>query len=382
MSPKLPIFLDYSATTPMAPEVILSITEALQLFGNPSSLNYFGSRIRDHIEIARGHVGTLLGCDPSNIFFCSGATEGNNLILKSLRSAMSRFEKPHLITSSIEHKSVLNVFEDFAKHGGDVDYLGPDQNGRLSLDQLQSMIRESTRLCSIMSVNNELGTVQPISDFAKHLDQRNIAFHTDATQALGKIPFDVTTLGVDFATFSSHKIYGPTGVGGFYIKNPKKFDNDFIKGGNQESRQRPGTENFLGIIGFGEACRLATVCLNNDITRSVKLKSDIKFLLKKELGARICINADIPESIPTCLSFTVSGLDARDFLKKSGHKYVLGTGSACNSESSGPSHVLSAIGLTSSQSQSTLRLSFGRYLDNITLIQTVKGLARDLVDEI
>ena len=251
-----PIYLDYNATTPHAPEVIVAMRPYLEEhFGNPSSSHWYGRKAREAVETARAQVAALLNCKPGEILFTSGGTESNNHAIRG--SAFARRDHGrHIITSQIEHPAVTRVCEKLKQDGFDITYLPVDAHGLVSIADVEAAIRKDTTLITLMHANNEVGTIQPIEAVTALAKARGIAVHTDAAQSAGKIPVDVEALGVDLLTIAGHKLYAPKGVGALYIRNETPLQK-FMDGAGQEGGRRPGTENVLEVVGLGEACEIA-----------------------------------------------------------------------------------------------------------------------------
>ena len=250
-------YFDYAATTPVDPEVLEEMLPYFtESFGNPSSIYSYGREAKKAVEEARSRIANFIGADPREVFFTAGGSESDNWAIKGIAMAL-KDKGNHIITSKIEHHAVLHVCEYLEKHGFKVTYLPVDENGLISLEDLKNSITDKTILISIMFANNEIGTIQPIKEIGKIAKEHNIYFHTDAVQALGNIKIDVNDMNIDLMSMSSHKIYGPKGIGALYIRKGIKVD-PFIHGGAQERKKRAGTENVPGIVGFGKAVEIAS----------------------------------------------------------------------------------------------------------------------------
>ena len=358
------VYFDNAATTPVLSEVIQEMVPYLGYhYGNPSSQHSFGFDTSRAIEKARSHVAQLIGSSPNEITFTSGGTEANNLAIKGSVSRIginNDNERAVLISSSIEHDSVLQPFNSLKAQGFVVKFAEVNSEGIIKLESLLDILRQDkTMLVSIMLANNEVGTIQPIRELAKITHENsNALFHCDAVQALGKIPIDVKHLGVDLLSLSSHKIYGPKGVGALYVRDRDQL-NPLIDGGGQEKSLRSGTENVYGIVGFGEACRIATANLI-DNGRIVKKLRD--YLINRVLSAipRCHLHGSISERLPNNAHFSFPGVKGEDIIVKlNEYGIAASTGAACSSNKAKPSHVLKAMGLSLLEIEGSLRLTLG-----------------------
>jgi cysteine desulfurase len=360
------IYLDNAASTPILEEVIQEMIPYLtKHYGNPSSLHAFGYESCRGINLARKRVSSLVGAKPSEIIFTGSGTEADNFAVKGA-AYYARKKAPyknHIITSAIEHDAIIESCLDLERNGFEVSYLPVDHDGLVDVKKLEeSLSNEKTALVSIMLANNEIGTIQPIQEMVRIVRRRagGILFHTDAVQALGKVRICCSELGVDLMTLSSHKINGPKGVGGLYIREGSKI-NAIISGGGQENFLRSGTENVYGIVGFGKACELVTQSLGN-INLDVRQLRD--YLVKKivaEIPMAI-YNGPLDSSIrlPNIAHFTFIGVNGEDLLiKLDEHGIAASTGSACSVRRQKESHVLRAMGFTLPEISGSLRLSLG-----------------------
>ncbi|NLM21152.1 MAG: cysteine desulfurase NifS [Peptococcaceae bacterium] len=354
------IYLDHSATTPVDPEVAeLIMKYYLEYYGNPSSVHFYGRQVKKAVEEAREQVAQLIGAQPGEIFFTSGGTESDNLAIQGTARARGNRGK-HLITTAIEHHAVLDTFKYLAKNGYDLTILPVDEEGIINVEDVVKAIRPDTILISVMHANNEVGSIQPISEIGKIAREKGILFHVDAVQSLGKLPIDVVEMNIDLLTVSSHKIYGPKGVGALYVRRGVKIS-PLVFGGSQEKKMRSGTENAPGIIGFGKACELAGLRMNeeNKVLRhlrdklikgimdnipSVKLNGPLG---DKRLPNNVNVSINFVEGESLLLSLDMIGIAAS-------------SGSACTSGSLDPSHVLLAMGLSHEVAHGSLRFSLGR----------------------
>ncbi|MGB2600685.1 MAG: IscS subfamily cysteine desulfurase [Candidatus Omnitrophota bacterium] len=363
---KRQIYMDHNATTQLHPEVKKILTESMETFGNPSSLHSFGRQARHIIEEAREKVALFIGCEAEEVIFVGSGSEANNTVLSMLMcpsekcSCGSMGKVPHeIITTSIEHPCIMRTSECLQDKGVPVKYLSVDKYGKISLDELKESITDRTGLVSVMMANNEIGTVQDIKEIAKIVHEKGVLFHTDAVQAVGKIPVDVRELDVDFLTLSGHKIYGPKGIGALYVKKGTPFC-PFIRGGHQEQGRRAGTENTLGIVGLGKAVEMRKKEMADEEKRLLEMKS----LLKKGLEEKIPdirFNGHPTDCLAGTLNMSFEGAEGEAillYLDEAG--LAVSTGSACASGSLDPSHVLIATGIPVEQAHGSIRVSLGR----------------------
>ncbi|HEO65775.1 MAG TPA: aminotransferase class V-fold PLP-dependent enzyme, partial [Spirochaetes bacterium] len=350
------IYLDHNATTPIDPEVREAMIPYMEGdYGNPSSIYSEGKKARMAVENARRSLGQLLNCTSRRIVFTGCGSEANNLVLKGV--AFANRHKNHIITTSIEHPSVFNTCKWLEKQGVRVTYLEVDETGRVHPESLLSAITENTCLVSIMTANNETGSIQPIAELANIAREHAVLFHTDSVQAIGKIPVNVSELGIDFLTLSGHKLHGPKGVGALYIRKDLHFE-PLIHGGEQEVGLRAGTENVTGIVGFGKACELALQRLSQmDELRvlRVSLEQGIKELLPSAK-----LNGHPEERLSNTLNMTLPGIRGESMVLTLDQKGVsLSSGSACTSGSPKPSRALLAMGLSEEEAHCAVRFSLG-----------------------
>lgn len=353
-----PIYLDYSATTPVKPEVLAAMLPYFsEQFGNPSSLYGLGFASKDAIDQARGQVAALIGAEPREIYFTSGGTEADNWAVVGAARAR-RNKGNHIITSKIEHHALLHTCKALEKEGFEVTYLDVDEKGFVKLKDLKDAINERTILISIMFANNEVGTLQPIREIGEIARAYGILFHTDAVQALGNVPIDVRELNIDLMSVSAHKIYGPKGIGALFIRKGLVIEN-LLQGGGQENKRRAGTENLTGIVGFGKAAELA----GNGLAARVQRIRDLREYFLAKLQERIddiAVNGDRNQRLPGNLNVIFHYIEGEALLL---HLDIRGicasTGSACSSASFSPSHVLSAMGLPLEKVYSSLRFTVG-----------------------
>ncbi len=351
-------YFDNSATTKVRKEVLDKMFPYFMLeYGNPSSLYKLGRTARVAVEEARRNVENLINCDKNEIYFTSGGTESDNTALKGIMN-LDKNRGKHLITTKIEHPAVLNTCKTLEKNGFKVTYLNVDKEGVINIEELNNSITKETVLISIMFANNEIGSIQPIEEIGKIAKKRGIIFHTDAVQACGNIDIDVKKLNIDMLSLSGHKIGAPKGIGALYVNKNIEFKN-LIDGGHQEKDKRAGTENVPGMVGLGEACRLAKNDMENHINK-LKTLRDYYFEKIKENILDVKINGSIEHRLPGNANTSFKGINGGELLMKLDEKGICASaGSACSSRSSMPSHVLTAIGLTSEYLEGTLRVTFG-----------------------
>lgn len=352
------VYLDHSATTPVRPEVLAAMLPYFAgKFGNASSIHRWGYEAREAINDAREKVASLIGASPSEILFTSGGTEADNLAIRGVAHAR-KSRGNHLITSQIEHHAVLHTFEVLQKEGFEVTFLPCDKYGLIDPDDVRKAIRKDTILVSIMHGQNEVGTVEPIKEIGEIAREHGALFHSDAVQSAGKIPIDVKELNVDLLTLSSHKIYGPKGVGALYVTKGVRLTPQ-VTGGAHERRMRAGTENVPGIVGFGEACRFAKAELPEESARLTKLRDKLIEGLLNEIPD-VVLNGHPVLRLPHNVNVSVKYLEGESILLNLDRMGVAASsGSACTSGSLEPSHVLLAMGLSHETTHGSLRFSLG-----------------------
>lgn len=368
------VYLDYSATTPVKKEVLDAMLPYFtEQFGNPSSIYGIGLESKEAITNARTQVAKLINADPAEIFFDAGGTESDNWAVFGIADAL-KDKGNHIITTKIEHHAILHSCEFLEKHGYEVTYLGIDSDGRVKLDELEAAITDKTILISVMMVNNEIGTVQPIKEIGEIAKKHGIVFHTDAVQALGNVPIDVKAMGIDLMSMSSHKIYGPKGVGALYIRRGVKISN-YLHGGAQENKRRAGTENLPGIIGFGKAAELAGINFESHVKHCSELRNYlIDEVLKKIPNVKV--NGTMEHRHPGNANLTFEYIEGESMLLMLDAKGIsVSTGSACSSTSLVPSHVLSALGIPVEQIHGTLRFTVGDFTTKEDIDYVVECLA-------
>ena len=367
------IYLDNAASTKIHDDVLDSMIPYLkEQYGNPSSIHRYGRLTRKAIEKARKQIAFLINADPSEILITSGGTESNNTALNGI--AMKK-PSSHIITSSIEHDAILEPCKKLSKNGFDVDYVSVDNFGMVDPANIENKITEKTSIVSIMFGNNEVGTIQPISKIAKICNSHNVVFHTDAVQAIGKIPIDVKELGVDLLSISSHKLYGPKGIGALYIKNGIDID-PVILGGGQEDGLRSGTENVANIVGFGKACEIAKERLVENISHMNKLRISLIEKIHNEIP-KVTLNGHPQSRLPNNTHFTFLGINGEDLIiKLDEYGIAASTGSACSVNTQKASHVLESMGFSLEQITGSLRLTVGIFNDEKEITQTVDVLKK------
>jgi cysteine desulfurase len=359
---KLPIYLDYNATTPCDPQVLeVMLPYFSEQFGNAASRSHsFGWQAEEAVEYAREQVARLIGADPKEIIFTSGATEGDNLALKGVFE-MYAGKGNHIITCVTEHKAVLDTCKHIEKLGGEVTYLPVNKEGLIDLQQLEAAITPRTVLIAIMYANNETGTIQPIKEIGAIAKKHHVIFFTDATQAVGKIPVDVIKDDIDLLACSAHKIYGPKGVGALYVrrKNPRVKLTAQMDGGGHERGMRSGTLNVPGIAGFGKACDICRLQMEEDALRMSHLRDKLENALLK-LDATY-INGSRGHRLPHVANISFNYVDGDGLMMGLNKEIALSSGAACTSASMEPSYVLKALGLDDALAHSSLRFSIGRF---------------------
>lgn len=368
------VYLDYSATTPVKEEVVKEMLPYFtELYGNPSSLYSIALASKDALDQAREQVAALINADPKEISFTSCGTESDNWAILGVCDAQKG--KNHIITTKIEHHAVLHTCEFMEKHGYEVTYLDVDEEGRVDPADLESAITDQTALITIMMVNNEIGTIEPIKELAAIAKKHNVIFHTDAVQALGNITVDVKDLGVDLLSISAHKIYGPKGIGALYIRKGVKLSS-YMHGGGQENKKRAGTENLAGIVGFGKAAELAGAELAKHAQHASALR-DYLIQQVQEKIEHVYVNGSMEHRHPGNANLTFEYIEGEAMLLYLDMAGIsVSTGSACSSASLTPSHVLSALGIPVERIHGTLRFTIG----DMTTKEDIDYVVSTLVD--
>ena len=370
---QFPIYLDHNATTPCDPRVVEAmIPYFTNNFGNAASRNHsFGWKAEEAVDYAREQVAKLIGADPKEIIFTSGATEGDNLAIKGVYE-MYASKGNHIITCNIEHKAVLDTCKHIEKEGGEVTYLKVKDNGLIDLAELEAAIKPSTILIAIMYANNEIGTVMPMKEISAIARKHGVLVFSDATQAVGKIPVDVNKDGIDLLAFTAHKMYGPKGVGALYVrrKNPRVKVTAQIDGGGHERGMRSGTLNVPGIVGFGKACEICLNEMEEETKRVSKLRDKLQTeLLKVEESY---LNGDKEHKLPHVTNISFKYVEGEGLMMGFNKNIALSSGSACTSASLEPSYVLKALGLGDDLAHSSLRFGLGRFTTEEQIDYTIE----------
>ncbi|USE39695.1 IscS subfamily cysteine desulfurase [Endozoicomonas sp. SCSIO W0465] len=359
---KLPIYLDYSATTPVDPRVAEKMIQCLSLegnFGNPASRSHvFGWRAEEVVEDARRQVADLIHADPREIVWTSGATESDNLAIKGVAHFYSKKGK-HIITSRIEHKAVLDTCRQLEREGFEVTYLDPDSEGLITPEMVEKALRDDTILVSLMHVNNEIGVINDIEAIGDLTRSRKIVFHVDAAQSAGKIPLNMDTMKVDLLSISAHKLYGPKGIGVLYVRRKPRIRLEAqMHGGGHERGMRSGTLATHQIVGMGEACRIAAAEMDSERARLAALKDRVLSQLSDL--EEVHVNGSLEQRVPGILNISFAFVEGES-LMMSLKDLAISSGSACTSASLEPSYVLRALGLSDELAHSSLRISLGRF---------------------
>ena len=377
---KLPIYLDNNATTPMDPRVLEAMTPYfLQHFGNAASRNHpFGWEAEEAVDYAREQVAKLIGADPKEIIFTSGATEGDNLGIKGVYE-MYASKGNHIITATTEHKAVLDTCKHIEKSGGEVTYLQVKADGLIDLKELEAAIKPTTILIAIMYANNEIGTVMPIKEISAIARKHGVLVFTDGTQAVGKIPVDVNKDGIDLMAFTAHKMYGPKGVGALYVrrKNPRVKVTAQMDGGGHERGMRSGTLNVPGIVGFGKACEVCMLDMEADGKRIIKMRDHLETELMKLEEAYI--NGSTEHRLPHVTNISFKHVEGEGLLMGFNKNIALSSGSACTSASLEPSYVLKALGLGDDLAHSSLRFGLSRFTTDEEIEYTIKAISETVL---
>ena len=379
---KREVYLDNAATTEMYPEVIEAMTLCLKNnYGNPSSLYRLGDTSRNMMNEARDKIASTLGASQSEIYFTSGGSESDNWVIKGVAQKLQANGR-HIITTTIEHKAILKSCQWLERQGFEVDYVEPDERGYIMPEEIEKLIRDDTILVSVMTANNEIGTIQPIAEIGKICEEKGVLFHTDAVQAYGHIKMNVDDLHVNFLSASGHKFHGPKGVGFLYIRNGITLPS-FIHGGGQERGTRAGTENVPGIVGMGLAAQLSDQMICNGSSMYVGSLRDhfIERIINEISGVKL--NGSLLNRLPNNINFTFDNVGAQSAVMLLAEMGIYcSAGSACNNGDPSPSHVLTAIGLTKDQAQSSLRFTLSENTTKedidyaVEMIKTVLELLR------
>lgn len=353
------VYLDNNATTQVDPDVLEAMMPFLtDLYGNPSSMHRFGGQVGRHIVQARERVAAAIGAQPEEIIFTACGTESDNTAIWS--ALHSQKDKKHIITTRVEHPGVLNLVQHLEKRGYEATYLGVDAKGRLDLDELRDAIRKDTALVSVMYANNETGVLFPMEEIARIVKERGVQLHTDAVQAVGKVPVNVAELPVDFLALSGHKLHAPKGVGALYVRKGTPF-RPFLRGGHQERGRRAGTENTASIVALGRACELAVMNMAEERTRVKALRDRLEAGLLAAIPDSM-VNGDPENRLPNTTSVAFKYVEGEAILLlMDGHGICASSGSACTSGSLEPSHVLRAMGVPFTYAHGSIRFSLSRF---------------------
>jgi cysteine desulfurase len=360
MSVKLPIYFDHNATTPMDERVFYAMRPYfMEVFGNAASKGHsFGWEAEAACDKARLQVATLIGGRPEGVIFTSGATESDNLAIKGACCRL-KHKGRHIVTQVTEHKAVLDVCKKLQKDGYEVTWLGVDRRGRIDLDELRRSIRSDTILVTIMAANNEIGTLHPMREIGRICREKGVLLHSDATQAIGKVPIDVEADGIDLVSLTGHKMYGPKGAGALYVRPDPRIELDaLIDGGGHERGCRSGTLNVPGIVGLGAACEIAMHEMPRDAARLMHLRDRLERGLIERVE-NVLVNGDPGSRLPHMTNLTFAGVEGEDLMLAT-CDVAVSSGSACSSATSHSSYVLRACGVSDAEAQSSLRFALGR----------------------
>ncbi len=369
------IYIDYNASTPIAPRVLDEMMPYLTTkFGNPSSSHSFGVECRAAVEQARERLANLLGCSASEIIFTSGATESNNMVIKGLAKKAGKGK--HFVTSQIEHPAVLEPCRHLERYGYEVTYLPVDRRGLVDPEELSRSITRDTVLISVMHANNEVGTIQDIAALAKVAASKGIPFHTDAAQSVGKIPVRVDELGVDFLTVAGHKFYAPKGVGALYIREGKKLP-PFLHGAGHERGMRPGTENLASVVGLGAACELAMQAMDTEGPRQKKLGLRLFEGLRKA-SFKVYLNGHPEKKLPNTWNISFEGHGTSEIMEALGSDIGVSAGAACHGDSVTASPVLVAMDVPMELARGAVRFSLGRETTEAEIDAVIEKLKNTL----
>lgn len=372
------IYLDYNATTPIAPEVANAMMPyILKEFGNPSSSYLLGQMAKESLEKARSQVARLLGCESGEIVFTSGGSESNNMVLKGVALSL-RDKGRHIITTKIEHPAIFNPAIFLMENGWDVTFLPVDKYGLLDPDEVKKAIRKDTVLISVMHANNETGTIQPVQEIGRLSREYGIFFHTDAAQSVGKIKTDVNDLCMDFLTIAGHKLYAPKGIGALYIRDGIEIV-PLIHGGGQESGRRAGTENVIMSVGLGAACELAGKYLENYTARVIALRDRLHDKIAEKVP-EVVLNGHPENRLPNTLYLSFPGMVGEKILEKI-PELCASTGAACEDRSATISHVLAAMGVSREAAIGAVRLTLGRPTTQAEVDQAADWIIKAVKEE-
>jgi len=376
---QLPVYLDNNATTPVDPRVLDAMLPYFtQQFGNAASRTHtYGWATSEAVEEARQQLATLINAHPKEIVFTSGATESINLALKGVYEAYSS-KGNHIITVATEHKAVLDTCKHLEKLGAVVTYLPVNNDGLINIDELERNIKSSTILIAVMYANNEIGVIQPVKKIAAIARRHNILFFCDAAQATGKIPLDVIEDDISLLSFSAHKMYGPKGIGALYVrrKDPRARVIAQMDGGGHENNMRSGTLNVPAIVGFGKACEISAMEMNNEAERLFKLRNRFENTLMQQ--GNIFVNGSVQHRLPHVTNLYFEGISANRLLTSFSKDIAASSGSACTSALVEPSYVLKALGMSDERANNSLRFGLGRFTDDEQVNFAIKAIAENV----
>ena len=372
------VYLDYNASTPVDERVLECMIDVYRNhIGNADSRTHqFGEDARSIVELARKQVADLLGVNADEVFFNSGATESNNIAIQGLREYAENSGKNHIVTTAIEHKAVLETVKQLEKEGFMVDFIAPDQSGRVKPEDVLNKVTEQTLVVSVMHVNNETGMIQPVQEIGEELSKRGILFHIDATQSCGKLVKEIKNLKYNMLAFSAHKLQGPQGVGVLVLRK-KSYKLPPVKaimyGGQQERGIRPGTIPAALVAGCGKACELAVTEYQSNFEQANQIKAELINILR-ESGLPYHVNGDQTYCVPGTLSVCIEGVSSEALMISSKQFCGISNGSACTSKSYSPSYVLSAMGIPVEQIESSVRISWGHGVDQDEVLNGFRAL--------
>lgn len=372
------LYLDYNASAPIDLDVLDTMVDVYKnVYGNADSRTHdYGENARKIVEAARSQVADLLGVNSSEVFFTSGSTESNNIAIRGLLDFAIENNKKHIITSTIEHKAVLETVKSLEKDGFDVDLVNPERNGRVDSKKILDLVREDTLLVSLMHANNETGVIQPVKEIGEALSERGVLFHIDATQTVGKLVPELRELKYDMLSLSAHKLSGPQGVGALVLKK-KRYKLPPVKaityGGQQEHGIRPGTIPVALVAGLGKACELAMEKYETNIANYIEKQKAILSLIS-ESGLEININGDSEKCMPNTINISIKGVESEALMLSTKQYCGISNGSACTSHDYSPSYVLTAMGLESERISSAIRISWGANTDKKELVENLSAL--------
>ena len=379
------IYLDYNASAPINPEVLDYMFDVYKnSYGNADSRTHdYGERARKIVEDARSQVANLLGVETDEVFFTSGSTESNNIAIQGLMDYAIENNKKHIITSTIEHKAVLETVKNLEKHGFKIDLVSPDGSGRIDVEKITNLIKDDTLLISIMHANNETGIIQPVKEIGDYLSEKGVLFHIDATQTCGKLINELRELKYDMLSLSAHKLSGPQGIGALILRK-KRYKLPPVKaityGGQQEHGIRPGTIPVALVAGLGKACEIANENYEKNLAAYIERKQRVLSIIA-DSGMDISINGDQNYCMPNTINISINGVESEALMLSSKQYCGISNGSACTSHDYRPSYVLTAMGLDADRISSAIRISWGADTDigqmseNLTsLFEVAKGL--------